>query len=107
MKPRKDVPLNIALWFLALGENPKAKMSDVRVAAYLARNADESGSFLHPTLVEPEEISDEIDIGIASVYRALRSLDALGFISWNPSNITERFSGTSGRLRLILDHSEG
>lgn len=107
MTPRKDVPLNIALWFLALGENPAAKMSDVRVAAYLARHSDESGFIASPSVVEPEYIAQTIDLGIATVYRALSSLDALGFISWKRPDPVERFTGKPSQLSLILDHGEG
>lgn len=107
MTPRKDVPLNIALWFLALGENPAAKLSDVRVAAYLARRADESGSIASLSEVEPLNIAKALDIANASVYRALGSLESLGFIAWEKTERAERFTGQVGRVSLILDHVQG
>ena len=107
MTPRKDIPLKHALWFLAVGEDRRTKLSHVRVAAYLVRHADESGSIASPEITDAASVAQALDIGFSSVHKALASLDSFGFIAWEKPAPIERLSRAPSRVSLILDHIQG
>jgi hypothetical protein len=100
----------VALWFLGVAEDVvRTNLPTVRVAAYLTRTADDSGIIGTDAngrpLAEPRTVAAALGLGESTVYKAINALDRFGFIEWHKANIPERFSGVTGRVRLVLDQS--
>jgi hypothetical protein len=88
-------------------EEGDSSAATIRVAAYLGRKADancvvgvdESGR----PIAEPKAVGRAIGLGESTVYKALMLLDRAGWIVWDRATTPEKFTGLSGRVRLVLD----
>ena len=101
--------MEAARWVIRAVERPEFTAATMRIAAFLARNADEScivGTDASGRPLTLMVISSKLDLSQAAASRALIQLHDAGFIDWQRVSRRERLSGKPSRIRILLNAPE-